>query len=471
MEDEITYVLYDIQFVDKELESIDSESILDILRDHLKTKSRLNILNIIYPTFDGGLFITTNKSEEVYLESVIKVRQDFVLKKVRNEFPTLYIEPKSSDYPNIESKLRFMRKFAVRFMSVNTHDRPSKTLELVRCNTYQYKLIQESLGNNFFRTKSEIKENDYKKEVKMNEEIENNENNFAISIVQDNDYQFRYKYENENLEIDIYKGDLIEAPADAIVNAANRNLVLGGGVAESIRNQCGYQVQDACKRYLKDNRIDRIEDGDVMHTKSYNMKNCDYIIHAVGPNMTYYEHDRRKCYTILKRTFYNVFKHADMELKVESIAVPLISSGIFGVPKDVCIKQLYMGIEQFLRESKKETRNLKYIRIPSIESQANSELIKIFKSRYAKSVENKNLIEKTINIKREMIVESDDVKNNSNHIIQKQTSLVDDDAFEDICVICEKKKKIVTKCENGKCMYCKTCVSNYTDNDNKCNCN
>ena len=82
-----------------------------------------------------------------------------------------------------------------------------------------------------------------------------------------------------------------------------------------------------------------------MHTKSY-MTNCDNIIHAVGPSMVNYFRMETLFYEKLFETFLNVFMYAEVTLQVKSVALPLISSGIFGVPKDVCSEMLFKALKR-----------------------------------------------------------------------------------------------------------------------------
>ena len=113
-----------------------------------------------------------------------------------------------------------------------------------------------------------------------------------------------------------------------------------------------------------------------MHTKSY-MRNCDNIIHAVGPCMDNYYKNEKFCYEKLFETFLNVFIYAEETLQVKSVALPLISSGIFGVPKDVCSEMLYKALKEFISKMKnKSNRNLTCIKIVSIDASTNNEILK-----------------------------------------------------------------------------------------------
>ncbi|MZG54512.1 MAG: O-acetyl-ADP-ribose deacetylase, partial [Nitrospinae bacterium] len=72
------------------------------------------------------------------------------------------------------------------------------------------------------------------------------------------------------------QGDITESNAQAIVNAANSDLILGAGVAGAIRKKGGPEIQKEC------DRIGHCPVGDAVITPAGNLK-CQYVIHAVGP--------------------------------------------------------------------------------------------------------------------------------------------------------------------------------------------
>jgi len=126
-----------------------------------------------------------------------------------------------------------------------------------------------------------------------------------------------------NSVIQLIKGDITEMETDAIVNAANAQLILGGGVAGAIRRKGGPTIQDEC------DKIGGTFVGGAVITIGGNLK-ARYVIHAVGPRMGEGDEDAK-----LKNATINSLKVAD-ENKLRSIAFPAISTGIFGYPLDRC---------------------------------------------------------------------------------------------------------------------------------------
>jgi len=124
-------------------------------------------------------------------------------------------------------------------------------------------------------------------------------------------------------EIELVKGDITDLQVDAIVNAANSSLKLGGGVAGAIRRKGGKIIQEEC------DRIGYCPVGNAVITSGGNLK-AKFVIHAVGPVYGEVNADEK-----LKNATVNSLKLADMH-KLESIAFPAISTGAFGFPKEKC---------------------------------------------------------------------------------------------------------------------------------------
>jgi O-acetyl-ADP-ribose deacetylase (regulator of RNase III) len=123
--------------------------------------------------------------------------------------------------------------------------------------------------------------------------------------------------------LELTQGDITDLDADAIVNAANTVLQLGGGVAGAIRRKGGPKIQEEC------NKIGGTHVGGAVITTGGNLK-AKYVIHAVGPRHGE-EHEDEK----LKDATLNSLILADKN-NLKSIAFPAVSTGIFGFPKDRC---------------------------------------------------------------------------------------------------------------------------------------
>ena len=133
-------------------------------------------------------------------------------------------------------------------------------------------------------------------------------------------------------------GDITEMETDAIVNAANAQLVLGGGVAGAIRRKGGPRIQAECKE------IGGTFVGGAVITTAGELK-AGHVIHAVGPRMGEGNEDEK-----LKNATLNSLKVAD-ENSLRSISFPAISSGIFGFPIERCARIMLETTINYLKGS------------------------------------------------------------------------------------------------------------------------
>lgn len=135
----------------------------------------------------------------------------------------------------------------------------------------------------------------------------------------------------------LVEGNIVLCDVEAVVNAANKNLVLGGGVAGAIRTHGGPSIQEEC------NKIGPIEVGEAVVTNAGNLK-AKYVIHAVGPVYGEEQEDKK-----LQKATLNSLKIAE-EKKLKDIAFPAISTGIFGFPLERCSKIMLKTAMEFLEK-------------------------------------------------------------------------------------------------------------------------
>ncbi|MGB7943666.1 MAG: macro domain-containing protein [Terriglobales bacterium] len=147
----------------------------------------------------------------------------------------------------------------------------------------------------------------------------------GITLPRDKDYTLRLMIGDDELRF--FRGDLTENPADAIVNAANSDLLPGGGVCGSIHNKGGPEIARECERI-------RLRDGPVMPggavATTAGQLTADYVIHAVGPVWQGGTNGEAR---ILANCYCESMRVAD-SLKLHSIAFPAISTGIFRYPTE-----------------------------------------------------------------------------------------------------------------------------------------
>ena len=138
----------------------------------------------------------------------------------------------------------------------------------------------------------------------------------------------------------LIRNDISKVKADAIVNSANPEPMVGRGSDMAVYQAAGYE------KLLKERKkIGSIKPGEAAVTEAFDL-NAKYIIHTVGP--VWYGGTHREMETLA--SCYRKSLMLAKQLKCESIAFPLISTGVYGFPKDLALSTALKEIETFLME-------------------------------------------------------------------------------------------------------------------------
>jgi O-acetyl-ADP-ribose deacetylase (regulator of RNase III) len=136
--------------------------------------------------------------------------------------------------------------------------------------------------------------------------------------------------------VEVSQCDITEIDTDAIVNAANAQLILGAGVAGAIKAKGGPEIQEEC------NAIGGTSVGGAVITTGGNL-NAKFVVHAVGPKMGEGDEDAK-----LRNATLNSLKVAE-ENNLKSITFPAISTGIYGFPKERCAEIMLRTVIDYLK--------------------------------------------------------------------------------------------------------------------------
>ena len=146
------------------------------------------------------------------------------------------------------------------------------------------------------------------------------------------------------MSFEIIHGDITEMKTDAIVNAANSQLMRGGGVCGAIfARAASKELQAEC------DRLAPCPTGQAVVTKGYALP-AKYIVHTVGPVWRGGTDGEEQ---LLHDAYVNALKTAAKK-GCRSIAFPLISSGIYGYPREEAMSVAKSAIEEFLTDNSME---------------------------------------------------------------------------------------------------------------------
>lgn len=195
--------------------------------------------------------------------------------------------------------------------------------------------------------------------------------------------QCRYIYPNGKI-IEVHQGDILDHPAEFLVNAANAELKHAGGIAKAIVDRGGYKIQEDCLNILKDKGKLKLMPGDVVTTDGGKLL-CDKVLHVVVPKWSQ-SADRSGGETVcegtkegryLRHACFDVFNRAK---DGRTVVIPALGTGIYKIPHAVSARSLVRAADEFLKEG--STSGLKEVHFVDNEPRAVEAFMKEMIDKY-----------------------------------------------------------------------------------------
>ncbi|XP_029424107.1 protein mono-ADP-ribosyltransferase PARP9 isoform X2 [Nannospalax galili] len=150
------------------------------------------------------------------------------------------------------------------------------------------------------------------------------------------------------IELSVWKDDLTRHAVDAVVNAANEDLLHGGGLAGALAKAGGPEIQEESRHLIA--ARGKVPTGEIAITKAGRLP-CKLIIHAVGPHWLLM--DNEIAIKLLQHAIMNVLDYVNYKNQViKTVAIPALSSGMFHFPLNLCTKTILETIWFYFQKNK-----------------------------------------------------------------------------------------------------------------------
>ena len=161
--------------------------------------------------------------------------------------------------------------------------------------------------------------------------------------------QCRYTYPNGKI-IEVHQGDILNHPADFLVNSANEELKHSGGIAKAIVDKGGYKIQEDCLNMLKEKGKSKLMPSDVVSTDAGKLL-CKKILHVVvpkwknGPSDYTTGNEGTREGRVLRHACLSALNEAKQG---KSVAIPALGTGIYKIPHAISARSLITAAGEFL---------------------------------------------------------------------------------------------------------------------------
>ncbi|XP_015250570.1 PREDICTED: poly [ADP-ribose] polymerase 14 [Cyprinodon variegatus] len=178
--------------------------------------------------------------------------------------------------------------------------------------------------------------------VMLQPDVQDDEEEEEWSFVEETGLVIYCKVRTANgVLVSVSRGDICSLNFDAVVNAANEDLQHIGGLALALLKAAGPKLQTISDDYVA--KYGKVRPGEAIVTEACNLP-CKYVIHAVGPR--YSEFDKNTAIFRLKSAVKECLKQAKKN-NCSTIALPAISSGVFGFPVELCTETIAQAVREY----------------------------------------------------------------------------------------------------------------------------
>ncbi|XP_034742029.1 protein mono-ADP-ribosyltransferase PARP9 isoform X2 [Etheostoma cragini] len=152
------------------------------------------------------------------------------------------------------------------------------------------------------------------------------------------------------VQVSVWKADLTDFPVDAVVNAANEQLQHNGGLAQALSIAGGGKIQKDSDDHIS--RYGNLKTGDAIVLEAGSLP-CKKIIHAVGPCLSVYhtKSDVSRAERLLVKAIESILDKVK-ENRLQSVAIPAISSGLFHYPLPDCANTIVTTVKRYYEGSR-----------------------------------------------------------------------------------------------------------------------
>lgn len=141
--------------------------------------------------------------------------------------------------------------------------------------------------------------------------------------------------------VSVSRADICSFNVNAVVNAANEELQHIGGLALALLKAAGPKLQRISDEHVA--KYGKLRPGEAIVTEACSLP-CKHIVHAVGPR--YHDSDKKTAIFRLKSAVKESLKQAEM-VRCSSVAMPAISSGVFGFPVELCTETIAQAVREY----------------------------------------------------------------------------------------------------------------------------